>query len=221
MNERRIGLSLLILACLCGCDERQQTNQRGPAPAPTRVSNEELLRAVAGAEREAAGTVPPESVIKLPSLENWIRSERRPLPPDDHGFTVAYDHPTGVSVTLYQFTRGLTEIPDDLTADEAQTEMRLAKFGIEQAVQLGHWQTAEETDNRIATLGDSSRRALWSRHKLTVGGNAMTSDTHVWVHANTFFKLRCTGQSVSSETETSILSPLLTALGNASQSQAK
>jgi len=48
--------------------------------------------------------------------------------------------------------------------------MEQAKNGIKQAVQLGYWQAADETDSGIVQLGDSEKRALWSKFDLTVDG---------------------------------------------------
>ncbi len=215
MLNRRIILLLLAVACVSGCQDQPDTVLRDPAPVPETNTNEELLRAVEEAEGEAAATKPPKPTITLPELDDWDRSEPRSLPPDDHGFTVAYDHRDGVAVTLYQFTRGLRVIPDDLRSGPIQDEMKRAKSGIEQAVQLGYWQAANEIDNGIVPLGDSAKQALWSRYTLTIDGDTVTSDTYIWSHANALFKLRCTGRSQNSEAETKILSELLTALGNA------
>lgn len=218
MLKTRIIPLLLAVACVPGCSDQPQSGRRDPTPVPESSSNEELRRAIEDADREAAALKPPKPTITLPDLDDWLRSEPRSLPQDDHGFTVAYDHPSGVSVTLYQFTRGLRVIPDDLRSGPTQDEMKRAKSGIEQAVQLGYWQDAKETDNGIVPLGDSKKQALWSRYALTVDGNTVTSNTYIWSHANTLFKLRCTGSSLNSEAETKVLSELLTALGNACSS---
>jgi hypothetical protein len=221
MFTKRMIPLLLVVACVSGCDDLPQMKRRGAAPAGQTYTKEELLRAVEDAQREAAATKPPPPVISLPELDGWVRSEPRSLPPEDHGFTVAYDHRSGLAVTLYRFTRGLRVIPDDLQSGPTQDEMQRAKAGIEQGVQLGYWQAAKETDNGVAPLGDSAKQALWSRFIITVNGNAVTSDTYVWSHSNAFLKIRCTGQSLNSEAEAKVLSELLTALGNACSSNEK
>lgn len=81
---------------------------------------DEILDAIAEAELEAQGTVPPPAEISLPTADGWIKTDRRPLPPQDNGFTVGYDHKSGLAVTLYQFTRGRSSISDDLNAPEMQ-----------------------------------------------------------------------------------------------------
>ena len=116
-----------------------------------------------------------------------------------------------MSVTLYQFTRGLPAIPDDLGSRPIQDEMTRAKAGIQQAVQLGYWQAAKEVENGIVPLGGSGKQALWSRYSLTVGGTTARSDIYVWSHNNALFKLRCTRRSKDAVAETKVLLELLTA----------
>lgn len=219
MLARRFVFMVFAVAMLFGCAAEPPA---APYPSSSRSADaenaKESPRDVAAAKRETPGTESPVPVIELPSVEGWIRSEFRPLPPADHGFTVAYDHPVGMSVTLYQFTRGLTAIPDKLRSDEVRAEMKSAKAGIEQAVQMGKWQSAAETANGVVKLGESSQEAEWSRFKLTFDGRAVRSDTYIWVHANTFLKLRCTAQPQSPEPESDkALSLLLSAIGNACQ----
>ncbi len=221
MNSTRIIPLLLAVACISGCADQPEMARSSHASAAKKYSNEELLRAVKDANRAAAAATPPQPTIMLPEANDWVRTEPRPLPPEEHGFTVAYDHPSGLSVTLYQFTLGLSVIPDDLSAGPVQNAMTRAKAGIEQAVQLGYWQAAQETDHGIVRLGDSAKQAIWCRHLLTVNGHTAPSDTYVWSHNNTLFKLRCTGRSRDSEAEGKALSELLTALGDACRSGAR
>ena len=58
-------------------------------------------------------------------------------------------------MTLYQYTRGLTSIPDDVNAEPVTEEMRRAKSAIDQAVELGYYQAARESAMETVTLGDS------------------------------------------------------------------
>lgn len=175
---------------------------------------QQLLDAVAEAEREAQSTKAPEPIITLATPPGWSRTDTRPLPPADHGFTVGYEHESGLAVTLYQFTRGLTSIPNDVNASPVKEEMRHAKTGIEQAVQLGYWQAAKETESKTVQLGESGQQALWSQYHLTVDDMVLASDIYVWARANTFFKLRCTSRSEDVVSNQEVLGPLLTALGS-------
>jgi hypothetical protein len=183
-------------------------------PQSSTSERQQLLAAVAEAEREAQNTEPPKPNITLATPHGWTRSETRALPPDDHGFTVAYEHDSGLAVTLYQFTRGLTSIPNDVNATPVKEEMRHAKIGIEQAVQLGYWQAAKETESKTVELGDSQQQALWSQYHLTVDDMILASDIYVWAQGNTLFKLRCTCRSEDVPSNQAILGPLLTAFGS-------
>ena len=133
--QSSIVLALLFVGAI-GCDR----SVRMPTSTQPLTSSEreQLLDAVAEAERAAENTEPPEPIITLATPPGWTRGETRPLPPADHGFTVAYEHESGLAVTLYQFTRGLTVIPNGVESAAVVEEMGHAKNGIEQAVQLGY-----------------------------------------------------------------------------------
>lgn len=204
---------VLLLVSFCGCDRSQPVSPTTPSQTST-SEREQLLAALAEAEREAHNTEPPRPNITLATPPGWKRSETRALPPDDRGFTVAYEHDSGLAVTLYQFTRGLTSIPNDVNATPIREEMRHAKDGIEQAVQLGLWQAAKETESKTVELGDSEQQALWSQYHLTVDDMVLASEIYVWARGNTLFKLRCTCRSEDVPSNQAILGPLLTAFGS-------
>ena len=187
-----------------------------PKPELALSKREQALAEFAELEMEAAKTKPPKPTITLPTLAGWSKSKPRPLPPTDHGFTVAYDHKkSGLTVTLYQFTRGLRSIPNDVNSAIIRKEMEGAKNGIEQVVQLGVWQAAKEIKSETVQLGNSQQRALWSQYELTVDGEVKASDIYVWAQANSIFKIRCTAESDDAESNQAVLAPLLTALGSA------
>jgi len=202
----------MLTAC-SGCDQSRPASPE----APSRISSPErqrILDDVAEAEREARNTVAPEPNITLATPPGWSKTETRALPPADHGFTVAYEHESGLAVTLYQFTRGLRSIPNDVNASPVKDEMRSAKNAIEQAVQLGVYQAADEIESKTVLLGESQQQALWSQYHLTVDGMVLASDVYVWAHSNTLFKIRCTCRSDDAPSNQEVLGPLLTALGS-------
>lgn len=206
-HQSLISFAFLVI-CASGCD------QSGPSPSQvSSAERQQLLDAVAQAEREAQNTVAPEPNIALVTPHGWTRTETRALPTDDHGFTVAYEHESGLAVTLYQFTRGLTSIPNDVNASPVKEAMKQAKRGIEQASQLGYWQAAKETESKTVLLGDSQQQALWSQYHLTVDEMVLASDIYVWARSNTLFKIRCTARSEDVASNQAVLGPLLTAFG--------
>jgi hypothetical protein len=211
------SLALLLVVCFGIARAQPAAPEREPGALENDKAGDGNQLGFAEYAREATATKPPKPVIELPELENWTHSELRALPPKDHGFSVAYDHPSGVTVTLYQFTRGLGQIPDDLRSEPVKNEMKGAKSGIHQAVQMGLWQSAKEEDSGVVRLGDSPKQALWSRHVVVIDGDEATSDTYVWAHNNALFKTRCTFETryTDGEAAAKILSELLTALGNA------
>lgn len=205
----RIILALLIMTAggTYGCRPVEPSN----SPPEDRQLLEKMNSALeAGQNAEAT-----EPVVMLPlPPPGWTRTERRPLPSEDHGFTVGYDHESGLAVTLYQFTRGLTSIPSGTQSPEVQEEMQHAKSGIEQAVALNLWKAARQIESRTVSLGNSSQQALWSRYELTSQQDeVLSSEIYIWARENTFFKLRCTCRLEDIAANQTILAPLLTAFG--------
>ncbi len=219
MNRNRYQAAVLmgLLVIAAGCDNSRPVLQQ-PAPTTTQPDKAAAIEAFTQAAREAEKHEPAAPVIELTTPTGWSKSKLRPLPAEDHGFSVAYEHESGLAVTLYQFTRGRASISDDLNSAPVQEEFRNAKNGIEQAVQLGYWQAAKEKATDTVVLGDSQQQALWSQHELTVDGATAVSDTYVWARNNAFFKLRCTNRSDDLASNQATLRPLLTALGSATTS---
>ena len=180
---------------------------------------QEIFEAIDKAERESSDTVPPAPNVSLTTPTDWSRSATRPLSTDDHGFSVAYEHDSGLTVTLYQYTRGRTHIPNDLTSPIVIKEMTGAKAAIMQAVEFGMWQAAKELDSKTVFLGDSKQQDLWAQFQLTSDDVMLTSDIYVWAHTNTFFKLRVTCHSSDAQSNRAVLKPLLTSLGTPAPSK--
>lgn len=202
---------------VAGCSDPQPQEKQSPNSPLGGLTKEEFLEGVAEIKKEAAESEIPLAKIVLPNVEGWVRSEPKALHPVDVGFTVAYDHPRGIAVTLYQYTRGLTLISDDLTNGKAVEEMEHAKTGIQQAVELGVWKAADETNAGIVKLGVSDQQALWTRYDLTVDSGTGVSDIYVWVRSNAVFKLRITSRYTNADVGDEMLQPLLTAIGNAAE----
>jgi hypothetical protein len=210
---RRFTILLLLVFNGIACD-KDRLAENDPPDSLSPSDKELILNALAEVEREAQKAEASEPKINLPTLPGWSKTETRPLTTDDHGFSVGYEHESGLTVTLYQFTRGHSDIPNDLNSALVQQEMQSAKDGIEQAVQLGIWQGAKEMQSKTVQLGDSKQQALWSQYSLTVDGKDVASFIYVWTNENTFFKLRCTCRSEAVRLNQELLKPLLTALGS-------
>lgn len=208
----------VVLAIGCNGEPGPEPGVRSP-PAAESSEKAQTLEAMTELLKEAEKDVPPAPVFELPLPEGWSRSPPRALPREDHGFSVAYEHPSGPTVTLYQYTRGQFPISDDLTAPAAVNEMRKSKNGIQQAVQLGLWDSAKEQADDTAKLGNSSCESLWSRYELRSRGEAAVSDIYVWVHKNAFLKVRCTSRADQEEGHHDALVSLLTAFGEACASR--
>lgn len=139
------------------------------------------------------------------------------MPVEEIGFSVAFGHEAGPTVTFYQYTRGLKSISDSLESDVVQREMTSAADGIRDLVDLGFWKSAELKESGTVMLGDSQRPAQRDRFEIAVDGGKRNSETYVWTHANAILKVRCTFRTDDPVAEAAVLRELLTALGNASQ----
>lgn len=64
-----------------------------PKPAQSSpITQQEIFDVLAQAERDAKTTPPPNPAIELVTPPGWSKTDRRPLPVNDHGFTVGYEH---------------------------------------------------------------------------------------------------------------------------------
>lgn len=157
---------------------------------------------------------PAEPRFTLPKPQGWNVSKRRELPPADEGFSVAYDHESGMAVTLYQFTRGRRNISNDLESGPILEEMINAQKAIQTAVELGYWDDADKIEQKIVSLGKSPQKARWCRFRLKSGGRELDSDLYVWAFDDAIFKIRCTGTDLDTPAAKEILNGLFTEIGN-------
>ena len=210
------AIALVLALMAIGCDVSSNTPQipATTSKTDTPADKEQLLNAITELERESQNSNVPPPAINLQTPPGWSKSEPRPLPADDHGFTIAYEHDSGMAVTFYQFTRGLNSIPNDVNSAPVKNELRRAKSGIQQAVELGYWQSAQELKTDTVVLGDSDQKAHWSQYQLTIDDTSAVSDIYVWSFNDTLFKLRCTNRFEDVTSNQNILKPLLTSLGS-------
>lgn len=204
-----------------GCDSKATETPTTNASSDQQSKRDRLEQDYQQAMREAEKNAPEAAVLQLPALADWQQTETRALPTEDHGFSVGYNHSLGITVTFYQFTRGQTSIVDDLNSQPVQLEMEHVKSSIGELVQHGYYESAEESEAGTKAMGASIQNACWSRFKIKVEGEFITSDTYVWACKNRLLKLRCTGLFDSSAEQKKALDDLLTAFGNACNTEQK
>ena len=216
--RRRVAAALLTSLTI-GCGGSSTSTERTPSALLAKSDKPEIDssdsdRKSTEAKRVDQPTESPadDAAFDLPA--GWIQSAPRPLPDEDQGYSVGYNHETGVAVTFYQYSRGLVSISDDLNAPDVANELLLAKAGIDHLVKSGSWQAAEEIATGTTSLGDSQIRARWSRYRLTVDDGKVLSDIYIWVSNNRFVKIRCTSNSDDAIAFESTLDPLLTFLAS-------
>ncbi|QDU97289.1 hypothetical protein [Lignipirellula cremea] len=167
-----------------------------------------FLAGMCGCRNKGTGTIP---VVNLAEPAGWTKSSMEPLPPEDFGFSVAYQHESGLTLTLYQYSRGKRSIPTSLQTLEIQAQMNYAKEAIREMEHKGYLEIVSEQNSQVV-LGESSQQALWSRFRLTMEGQSVLSDIYVWSKDNQFLKIRCSGLR-GDDADRLALDPLLTSLG--------
>ncbi len=178
-NRSYIALAVLMVGVV-GCEQSRVT----PAQVSPAEQRRQVLEAVAQAEREAQNTEAPAPNIELATPPGWTKAEIRPLPTVDHGFSVAYKHESGLTVTLYQFTRGLNSIPNDVTSSPIQEEMDTRRMELSKRFSLDFGRLPRKPSPRPfvwATL--SNRRCGHStingrRHDSRIGHLRLGSRQH-------------------------------------------
>lgn len=201
-----VWLLLVFFSPALGCNN---------SPAQPTPSNLEKLRAeISQSEKAAAKRPLPKLVIELPTIAGWQHFEPKPLPIDDDGLSIAFEHEDGITVTFYQYTRGMKTIPTG-TSTVTATELQRARNGIKEMISLKLWDNAVEEETEETSVGTSELQAAWSRYQLTKDQQELVSDIYVWGSRNRIFKVRATGDATQLEAYETALQTLLTALGKA------
>lgn len=154
-------------------------------------------------------------VIELPEVEGWTHGEVEPFETPEDGFSIPFEHESGLGCNLYQFTRGHEEIPANLKTDFIAAEFERTKAEIDQVVKMGvGWESAKLVKSEIVKLGDAEQEAYWAQYELGHEGKTLISDIYLWTRQDRFLKVRCTSRE-SGKSNDEVLKPLLTALGKA------
>ncbi|MEM7456064.1 MAG: hypothetical protein AAF456_17075 [Planctomycetota bacterium] len=185
----------------------------GDSGMPQRQEDPVVDASLDGQQGNGDGALKP--VFDLPQPEGWEFSGARELQGADGDFSVAYEHPTGVTLTLFQYTNDLVSIPEDLDSPELKSEMREARAQIQRMTALGMWLMSEEMDSGLTTLGDSSRNVVFSKYKIRTENRRAHSYIYLWAQDDHFLKIRMTCSPYRTQEEKLAISELLTALGNA------
>lgn len=217
----------LVALCIVagGCDSSVQQAKRSaqsqePVDALTKIvrakevgaDKEEALQGMLEDLVEAEKSLPkPVTDIEFPVVDDWAKSEPRPLP--DDGFSIAYSHEKGMTVTLYQYTRGLRSIPDDVEDDIVVSEFSNSQSGLTQAVELGIYDALELKDQEIIKLGDSNTDVQWANYIVERGGVRTRTEVFVWAYKNRFFKIRLSSSPRRAKSKKAALKDLLTEIG--------
>lgn len=201
-----------------GCDSNSvQTNvQPDEITLSERLSKEERQQTLdeLHALQEASKKLhPPVLEFDFPVVDGWIKSAPDPFP--SGGFSIAYNHEQGVTLTLYQYTRELSVIPDDLSADVVVEEFAISNSGLNEAVDLGIYDSVELTETGVIKLGESETNSHWSSYIVKRDDTKSATEVYLWTFKNKFYKLRLSSSVDRSKSMKKAIRDLLTALGEA------
>ena len=204
-------MTLLTLLTL-GCRERSTATPTVDEPP------ESMPRKWTSAAEKSIGDDPAAAASRMTArpidIDGWSRGAIEPLPPKDDGYTAPYQHPSGLGVTLYRYTRRIHPIPDGATSSTVRGEMDRARAEIDGVTRLGFWESAKEIESGTVSLGTSGRDSLWSRYRLTLDGEPLISEIYLWARENVIYKIRCTYPASNADTAAADLRGLLSTLGS-------
>jgi hypothetical protein len=155
--------------------------------------------------------------LELPEVEGWRRGGKRPLPPEDGAFSVAYDSDDGIAVTVYVYTRGHRDIPAGVKSDLIRKEFAGAKESIHEAKRLGFYKSVVEKSSGEARLGGDPKAplALHASYLVETARGEAKSDLYVMVFRGRFIKFRCTRPAGDNAAREKSLARLLSKFGAA------
>ena len=215
-----VRLLIVALLVFSGCEKMQSSrdNKRKSdfdrlvrsdnVSAEERKLNDQAIEALIEAEKSA----PPAAVIDLPIVNGWTKPDSRRLPQD--GMSVAYNHAKRLTVTLYQYSRGLASVPTDIDAEVIKQEYANSRDGLEQIVEMGLYDSLELQGEGVVALGDSKTKAHWASYLGKIGEEESLSEVYIWSCNIRFFKIRITTSTHRSRAMEEALTELLTAIGN-------
>ena len=192
-----------------------------------------LVLSLAGCQQESAGTssagssashgvddvkdkVDSSAVVDFPFVDGWSHPDKRPLP--RNGLSVAYNHKSGMTATVYQYSGGLASVPDDIQSRAVLDEFANSRAGLKQAVEAGVYDDLVLEDEDIVSLGDSAVKTHWASYLVQREGASIATEIFVWTHKNQFFKLRLSTSPKRTEADKASLGELFTAIGEATSS---
>ena len=132
--------------------------------------------------------------VDFPDVEGWNRDEIQKYPSEELGFSVNYESEEGGRVTIYVYTGGKKNIPDDLNDKILKNELNSARGEIRKVADMGYYQDVKEIKNDTVALGGAGGKvkSLRALYNLSAGGRNLTSEIYLFAHRNRFIKIRAT-----------------------------
>ena len=210
-NSNAVLLLVLLVLSLAGCQQESAGTSSAGSSASHGVDDvkDKVLK-------HLKDKVDSSAVVDFPFVDGWSNPDKRPLP--RNGLSVAYNHKSGMTATVYQYSGGLASVPDDIQSGAVLDEFANSRAGLKQAVEAGVYDDLVLEDEDIVSLGDSAVKTHWASYLVQREGASIATEIFVWTHKNQFFKLRLSTSPKRTEADKASLGELFTAIGEATSS---
>lgn len=209
MNRLFVVSIVVVGSALSGCSKSDDGSDSDAAADSPRSA--ELKSDISGDQN-----VSVTPLLKVPSIEGWHQGAAKTFSNTDLGFSIDLDHESGMHVTYYEYTGGVSDIPNFLDSPALNAEFQMAKTEFDVAIERGIWESAELELEGVERLGASKKHALQAKFLVKVDGESLTSSILLFSYANTFIKLRCTERpNRDRQAQEKALAQLLTRIGDA------
>lgn len=187
----------LFLMLSGGAAVSAQDKDSGKPPASDKTERTEKSEKDKKNPKTADGLAPVtlrDLAVDFPEVDDWDRSEIQKYPTEELGFSINYESEEGGRVTIYVYSGGKKNIPDDISDKIIAGEFSKAKNDIQKVADMGYYQNVKEVKNDTVTLGGANGKvkALRALYNLSAGGRDLTSEIYILAHQNRFIKIRAT-----------------------------
>ena len=164
-----------------------------------------------GASAQGKASFQPQDV-EFPAVEGWRLGPKSAIPMEQSGIIVNYDSPDRERMTVYVYSRGKTDIPNELSGI-IKDEFEGAKNALRTVAEAGIYSNLKIVKSETATVGGATGKVKALRAVLSfeAGGNKLNSELFVFPYKGHVVKLRISrpaALAMDAESYTRLLSAL-------------
>ena len=192
-------------------DKPAEVGTPGKAEKTEKIDKVEKTDKVEKNEKTVDGLAPitlNDLAIDFPEVEGWERGEIQKYPTEDLGLSVNYESREGGRVTIYVYTGGKKNIPDNISDKIIKDELNNVKNEIRKVADMGYYENLRELKNESVTLGGKVK-ALYTLFNFSAGDAKLTSEIYIFGKQNKFIKIRATRPRENGEAGDKIVANLL------------